>query len=66
MPEMACFEMKTYYTIVPYSQYWCNDLPQVIYDCLIVLPNSNGIGSCIYSAPCNESRSIICQKVFNF
>ena len=63
MPEMSCFEMSTYYTIVPGSQYWCNSLPQVVYDCLIVLPNSDGVGSCMYSAPCNESHSTICQKV---
>jgi hypothetical protein len=56
--------MPSYYVVVPYLNYWCNDLPHLPLDqCLVLLTNKNGIGSCIYSVPCNNSYSPICESV---
>ena len=59
--------MPSYYVIVPYLSYWCNDLPKSpLYDCLFIETNSAGTGSCIYSAPCDQPYRPICEAVIIF
>ena len=57
--------MPSDYVIVPYADYWCNDLPQVLHDCLVVIPSINGTGNCMYSSNCNEAHGAICEVINN-
>jgi hypothetical protein len=46
------------------SPYWCNNLPQPeSYDCLIVIPKTNGNGNCLYSSVCAVPRAAVCECV---
>jgi hypothetical protein len=59
--------MPSYYVIVPYLSYWCNDLPNDhLYDCLMLKTNTDGTGSCIYSTPCDQQLRPVCEAVIIF
>ena len=58
--------MPSFYVIVPYLSYWCNDRPQLPFvsaNCLASKPNTNGQGSCLINVPCDQNLGTVCQAV---
>jgi hypothetical protein len=55
--------MASSYIIIPNDYYWCNDRPIVLKDCLVIVPNLNGNGSCLTSDSCNGNYGSLCEAV---
>ncbi len=65
--SLGYYLMPSYYVIVPYLNYWCNDLPNDhLYDCLMLKTKADGTGTCIYSTPCDQQLRPVCEAVIIF
>jgi hypothetical protein len=55
--------MASSYVIIPHNYYWCNDRPTELKDCLVIVPNLNGNGSCLTSDSCDGNYGSLCEAV---
>ena len=58
---LGYYQMLSGFIIQPYSDYWCNDLPRVLNDCLVLVAKSSGFGNCVYSTSCDTVHAAICE-----
>ena len=62
---LGYYQMLSGFIIQPYSDYWCNDLPRVLNDCLVLVAKSSGFGNCVYSTSCDTVHAAICEVWFS-